>query len=321
MIFASSATVCRLVCKKASITTLFHPANPAVSTHFAPVAMTIINHRNVRTSTVSEAATNTKTNGVSSATKSNINVNSLDKNIELRRRFSSSVANEASSSDSDSDSQNDHKRLAIIFAYMLPKDKHLDKYRSIYFNKGFDVVTVKTSPFEFFFPTIGAHKIADNLIDQLMHQPSLSKYSDIVVHGFSVGGYQFSEVLKKLRPRATTEAGEKIGEKMERVTKSIKGTIFDSPCDVDSVPFGFSRTVAGESFLARVIEMLIIVTRSIFYPVSTKYHRSGFEEFKNNPIPVPSLFFASKKDKLANIHVIEDVVRSWEEKGIDVDLK
>ena len=123
--------------------------------------------------------------------KSQINVNSLDKNIELRRRYSSAVVN-GSSETSDIDSQNDHKRLAIIFAYMLPKEKHLDKYRSIYFNKGFDVVTVKTSPFEFFFPTIGAHKIADNLIEQLLHQPSLSKYSDIVVHGFSVGGYQFS---------------------------------------------------------------------------------------------------------------------------------
>ena len=317
MISASSATVCRLVCKKASITTLFHPVNPTVSNRFAPIVMTITNHRNVKTSTASEAAANTKTSGVSSPTKSNINVNSLDKNIELRRRFSSSVVNESSSSNPDSDSQNDQKRLAIIFAYMLPKEKHLDKYRSIYFNKGFDVVTVKTSPFEFFFPTIGAHKIADNLIDQLMHQPSLSKYSDIVVHGFSVGGYQFSEVLKKLQSRATTKAADK----MERVTKSIKGTIFDSPCDVDSVPFGFSRTVAGESLLAKVIEMLIIATRTIFYPVSTKYHRSGFEEFKNNPIRVPSLFFASKKDKLANIQVIEDVVKSWEKKGIDVNLK
>lgn len=318
MILAPSATVCRRLLVVSSshhatiITTLFPLVNPVHTTHFSPCAMTIIHNRGIKTSVASDAAANSKKNGVSTL---NVNVNSLDKNIELRRRFSSRVLKESDSSGSDSN-ENDHKRLAIIFAYMLPKDKHLDKYRSIYFNKGFDVVTVKTSPFEFFFPTIGAHKIADNLIDQLIHQPSLSRYSDIVVHGFSVGGYQFSEVLKKLQSKAGHEA-----DKMNRVVKSIKGTIFDSPCDVDSVPYGFSRTVAGESLLAKVIEILIIATRSVFYPVSTKYHRQGFETFKNSPFNVPSLFFASKKDKLANIQVIEEVVDSWQKKGLDVNLK
>lgn len=315
MILAPFAIVCRriVVCQKAAIISAsFPPVNPLIHNHSITCTMTIINHRSIKTSAAAEAGNNSKKNGVTSSPIPNINVNSLDKNIELRRRYSSSILND--NSNGGSNLQNDsHKRLAIIFAYMLPKEKHLDKYRLIYFNKGFDVVTVKTSPFEFFFPTIGAHKIADNLIEQLMHQPSLSKYSDIVVHGFSVGGYQFSEVLKKLREKATSET--------DKVSKSIKGTIFDSPCDVDSVPFGFSRTVAGESFLAKVIELLIIVTRSVFYPVSTKYHREGFEAFKNNPFNVPSLFFASKKDKLANIEVIEEVVNSWQKKGIDVNLK
>ena len=55
MILAPSASVCRLVCRKAIITTLFPPVNPFNTTNILPYAMTITNHRSIKTSTAAEA--------------------------------------------------------------------------------------------------------------------------------------------------------------------------------------------------------------------------------------------------------------------------
>lgn len=198
---------------------------------------------------------------------------------------------------------------------MLPQERHLEKYRSIYFQHGFDVLTVKTSPFEFFFPTIGAQKVAASILNFMKSKSS--EYPEVIVHAFSVGGYQFAEFLNKLNE----SDDDKLSPQHLALKKSIKGTIFDSPCDVDSVPYGLSRTVAGDNFLATILEAMVNLTRNIFYPLSTKYHKEGMEVFTNKPLLCPSLFFASKTDKMANIAVIEEVIKIWTDKGCDVSLK
>ena len=242
----------------------------------------------------------------------------IDKNLSLWTSISAPASSKTSSSGTKSESgveieESKPKKLLILFAYMLPQERHLEKYRSIYFQHGFDVLTVKTSPFEFFFPSIGAHKVADAILSFMKNKST--EYPEVIVHAFSVGGYQFAEFLNKLYGSGNGQATQQILE------RSIKGTIFDSPCDVDSVPYGLSRTVAGDTVFARILETLVNLTRSIFYPVSTKYHKDGMITFFNKPLPCPSLFFASKCDKMANIQVIEEVVKTWKDKGCDVSLK
>lgn len=202
-------------------------------------------------------------------------------------------------------------KLVILFAYMLPKDRHIEKYRHIYHKHGFDVLTITTSPMQFFFPTFGAQKIASKLLSYL--DANVNKYPSMLVHAFSVGGYQYSEFLSQIKSR-TSEF------KSDPVASSIKATIFDSPCDVDSVPYGLSHTVAGDTVVAKIFQALLNLTRFIFYPISTKYHSIGADLFIQRPLNVPSLFFASETDKMANIKVIRSVVDTWTKKGVDVDL-
>lgn len=210
-------------------------------------------------------------------------------------------------------SENSRRRkLMILFAYMLPNEKHLDKYRKIYYKHGFDILTVQTSPFQFFFPSIGAKKVADHLFEY-MEKEGRTEYPDVLVHAFSVGGYQFSEFLNKLYAAA--------GDDGQKMRHAIKGTVFDSPCDVDSVPYGLSRTIAGNTLLATLIQGFVLMTRTLFYPLSLKYHREGEELFVNRPLHCPSLFFASKSDKMAPIGTIEKTVAKWSEKGVDVKIR
>jgi len=240
----------------------------------------------------------------------------IDRNLTLwspAGRHMSSQRKGQNDKDNDVSGNDERRKLLILFAYMLPQERHLEKYRKMYFLHGFDVLTVKTSPLQFFFPTFGAQKVAANIISWVSRTQAANRYPDVVIHAFSVGGYQFAEFI-----RALQTASDKTKNALIR---SIQGTIFDSPCDVDSVPYGLSRTIAGESFVARVIERFVNMTRRLFYPISGKYHEEGSDTFFNSPLPCPSLFLASKSDKMANISVIEDVVNTWKGKGVDVGLK
>ncbi len=54
--------------------------------------------------------------------------------------------------------------LTVILAWMLAKDKHLEKYRQLWFRRGFDVLTVRTTPIDLLLPPIGGRVVASNLV-------------------------------------------------------------------------------------------------------------------------------------------------------------
>lgn len=136
----------------------------------------------------------------------------------------------------------------------------------------------------------------------------------MLVHAFSVGGYQFSELVNQVTSRQDDL-------KKDPIASSIKAMIFDSPCDVESVPYGLSHTVAGDTIVATIFQGMLNLTRFLFYPVSTRYYSEGAKIFEDKPLPCPALFFASESDKMANINVIRSVVDGWSKKGVDVNLK
>ena len=60
--------------------------------------------------------------------------------------------------------------LVVLLAWLMASEKYLEKYRSIYFNHGFDVLTVKTSPLELMLPRIGSQRVAKNLMHFLRNK-------------------------------------------------------------------------------------------------------------------------------------------------------
>ncbi|KAH9372562.1 hypothetical protein HPB48_008720 [Haemaphysalis longicornis] len=86
--------------------------------------------------------------------------------------------------------------LTVVLAWMNARDKHLQRYHDLYLGLGFDVLTVRTLPLQLAFPASGAQVVARKLLEFLLSHPN---YSRLVVHGFSVGGYQFGEVLVQMR--------------------------------------------------------------------------------------------------------------------------
>lgn len=207
--------------------------------------------------------------------------------------------------------------LVVLLSWLMASEKYLEKYREIYLKKGFDVLTVKTRPDQFLFPTIGTQVVAQHLFDFLKNQ--VASYPNVVVHGFSVGAYQFSEFMVKLQDGLHTKGS--IDGSCEIVRKSIKGVIFDSAVDVDGAPYGIAKAVAGNSKVADLIESSIRGYMKLCYPFATKHYERASRAFDNTPLRCPALLLVSQDDKLGNPAANERVRDRWQSFGIDVTWK
>ncbi|RWS27070.1 transmembrane protein 53-B-like protein [Leptotrombidium deliense] len=208
------------------------------------------------------------------------------------------------------------RRLAILMAWMLAKETHIEKYRKLYFRHGFDVLTVKTSPFSLIFPTKGSQIIAKHLLDYLKSQ--MNSYPNVVVHGFSVGGYQFGEMLVQMNEQLN---GTQIDAKCDVVRENIKGMVFDSAVDFDGIPYGFSRALTDNNFLANTLQMSIQGYMNLFYYIATKHYLKASKAFFNTPLRCPALLLVSHGDKVGDPESNLKVANKWREMGIDVQWK
>ncbi|XP_015792272.1 transmembrane protein 53 [Tetranychus urticae] len=208
-------------------------------------------------------------------------------------------------------------RLLVLIAWIRAAEKNLEKYREIYIkNYGFDVLTVYTNPIDFLLPTVGTQKTAQNLVDYLVTEGN--KYSDIVIHGFSVGAYEFGEILiilnKALEKSEANSAYHKLID-------TIRGMVFDSAVDVSGAPIGVSRSVGGETFLADAIQIVMRFYMWLASPVATKHYVASSKMFHNNFLRCPALLLFSKQDAISDTKVNMDLAEEWKNLGINVTVK
>lgn len=209
-------------------------------------------------------------------------------------------------SSSSSNSALRENPLTVLLAWMNAKDTHLQHYHDFYLQLGFDVLTVRTLPLQLAFPASGAQLVAKRLLDFLVSHPN---YSRLVVHGFSVGGYQFGEVLVKIR---------KEGGVYKEVVPRFKAQVYDSLVDYQGIPKGFPTAITGNQILRKVLELMIRVQRIVLYPVSTVHWKASSRAFHENLLTCPALMINSKRDQVASIEDNLRVANQWRQRGTDV---
>lgn len=241
----------------------------------------------------------------------------INQNMHLRFCNSSAAATEIKSSLAPEPTTKGSTPLVVLLSWLMAREKYLEKYREIYLKRGFDVLTVKTRPDQFLFPTVGTQVVAQSLFDFLKNQVGL--YPNVVVHGFSVGAYQFSEFMVKLQDGLHSKGS--LDGSCEIVRKSIKGVIFDSAVDVEGAPYGVAKSVAGNSKIADLIESSIRGYMKLCYPFATKHYEKASGVFCNTPLRCPALLLVSQDDKLGNPLANERVRDRWQSLGIDVTWK
>jgi len=196
--------------------------------------------------------------------------------------------------------------LTLIFSWMLAKDKHLEKYRQLWFRRGFDVLTVRTSPLDLLLPPVGGRVVAKNLVKCLSELNS--QYNEMVVHAFSVGGYQFGETLLQLR-----------GQECDDVLNSIKGVVLDSMVFTEDAAPGLSRAITLNPILQPMIETSIHGFLKLFDKVSVKNYEKASQMIFNPLVKYPGLFFYSMDDMVSNVETNKKLAQNWRKLGNRVD--
>ena len=175
-----------------------------------------------------------------------------------------------------------------------------------------DNLYFRTRILDLLLPTMGTQIIAQNVVDVL--QVLKHQYDNIVVHTFSVGGYQFGEVLVRLKRQQNNRM-------KEYLMKNWKGLVLDSPVDVEFAALGTSKAITNNKMFRIVIIYLMKTYMIIFYLLSTRHYWISSNSVKEHPNKCPILFLFSKSDKMSDVDNNNTWINKFRQRGIPVMYK
>lgn len=216
--------------------------------------------------------------------------------------------------------------LAVLLTWLAAKEGHIEKYRSLWLQKGFDVLTVKMTPYQLLLPKYGSIPLVRDLVKFLV--AISDHYPDLLLHCFSVGAYEFGEMMYTLNDKEFMESIRVGGRRCSkedpksRLEKSIKGVIFDSPVNLKGIAAGVSRSITTNEVARRSLEASIQAHLTLSHSFATKYYERASEYAHNNYLKhAPGLVLVSEKDSIGAKFMSEQLTQAWRLNGIHVHLK
>lgn len=208
--------------------------------------------------------------------------------------------------------KSDNKNLAVLMIWLAARRVHLEDYFRFYLDNGFDVLCVRTHAKQLVFPASknGSQKVAGDVLSFLTAARNQS-YENMMLHSFSIGGYQWGECLAIMRRDA---------EKYKGVEDKLKAQVYDSCVDVDGIPSGMPFALTRNKALRVVGTYAIWAYMGLAYPFATKHYRNSSNHFRYTPVVVPALYFNSVVDKVSCPRTDQDVVNGWRQRGVDVKM-
>ncbi|XP_011266614.1 uncharacterized protein LOC105257586 isoform X1 [Camponotus floridanus] len=203
-----------------------------------------------------------------------------------------------------------NRPLLVILTWLLSKRQHVMKFVNLYMEQGFDVAVVSLTPWQLMWPTKGSRLVAADLLTFLKQNES---YQQILLHGFSVGGYMWGEALDLM---------ESNKEKYSGIVDRIVGQVWDSIADVREIPIGlphavFPKNVMLQSMFRKYIEYHM----KTFYQQATQHYIRSSQVFHSASIRVPALFFVSRSDPIGTVSSNLTLRDDWESAGIKTYVK
>lgn len=202
----------------------------------------------------------------------------------------------------------DDKPLVVILTWLLAKQKHINKFNKIYLEQGFDVLNVGVSPWQILWPTKGSQIVARDLVRFLDNNHC---YSPMLLHGFSVAGYVWGEVMVSL-----------MQERYKHILERIRGQIWDSAADITEIPIGLPKAVFPKNaILETALRQYILYHMKTFHKVATCHYIRSSQMFHTTVVKAPALFLLSKSDPVGAFRSNERVKDSWVSMGMEVRWK
>lgn len=198
------------------------------------------------------------------------------------------------------------KPLVLMLGWLLARTKHLTKYSNIYASKGFDVLQIRVKPSQVLWP-MKAQAYIEKIFNVLEQEDCRNK--PILIHGFSVGGYLYGEMLVKMDMEP---------DRYANLRHRIMGQVFDSPVDKNQVAYGMAQNLVKHHLLQLLMYPLLEQYLNIFRSSVSDHFMRAQNAFLQNAMSLPSLVLFSHIDPIANPQVIERTIRQWSSRGITV---
>lgn len=203
-----------------------------------------------------------------------------------------------------------NRPLVVMLSWLMAKRKHIYKYADIYLNMGYDVLNVSVSPWQLLWPTKGTQMVAQDILKFL---DGNFHYTPLLLHGFSVGGYVWGEVMVKM-------VAEK--DRYDHIKDRVIGQIWDSAADISEIPIGLPLAVfPRNSVLQAALKQYILYHMKTFHKVATCHYIRASQIFFTNVIRKPALIFVSKTDPVGSLSSNLRLKETWENMGIQVNWK
>lgn len=138
-------------------------------------------------------------------------------------------------------------------------------------------------------------------------------YKQVVVHGFSVGGYFWGEILVHMQKDMATS---------QKILDRICGQVWDSAVDISEAHIGVPKAVFPKNLkLQRALENYILYHMKTFHEAATQHYIRSSQMFYTNLCHAPALFFLSKTDPVGAEIPNRRVADSWIAAGVDLTWK
>ena len=208
---------------------------------------------------------------------------------------------------------------ALVLGWVGSREKIMSKYAQIYNDRGVDVMAVLLQPHHVYQPVSKGLHTMERIVDALTATENQER--PVLIQGFSAGAYMYGNLLTALDAR---------GDAGLAFTKRIKGFVFDSPVDIDGVPFGLSRAIFGNdsegTLKQRAVQAVLETYLSSALPMRQYYqassdamHGKAFAAGFSSPLAVPSTFLFSEEDSVTVTSDIRTVMDKWRAVSGDVE--
>lgn len=233
----------------------------------------------------------------------------FSKNIEFLTQDSRSVSSINKNATCNVNVIN-NRPLLVILTWLLSKRRHVMKFVNLYMEQGFDVAMVSLTPWQLIWPVKGSRLVAADLLSFLKQNEN---YEQILLHGFSVGGYMWGEALDLMQSDK---------EKYSNITDRIVGQVWDSIADVGQIATGFPLAVFPKNMMLQsMLRKYLEYHMKTFYSQSTQYYIRSSQVFHTASLRVPSLLFVSKTDPVGTVTSNLTLRDTWESKGMKIYVK
>ncbi|PNF15303.1 hypothetical protein B7P43_G00970, partial [Cryptotermes secundus] len=200
--------------------------------------------------------------------------------------------------------------LVVMLSWLMAKKKHILKYANFYIDQGFDVLSVSITPWQLLWPVKGTQVVAGDVLRFLYLNGC---YQQCLLHGFSVGGYLWAEVMVKMSHNQ---------ERYQPVIDRIVGHIWDSAVDITEIPVGFPRAVfPNNTVLQATVEKYIRYHMKTFRDAATVHYEVASRTFHSTLLRSPALMLFSKTDPIGTEESNRKAYENWEKLGLKTYVK